>query len=176
MELFGYQLQTIYLFGLIFGGVFTFLYILFGDLLEGIFEALSEGPINLTLVLAFITFTSASGYILEKATSIHSIVVFIISIVLAFILVTLLNLFILIPLSQAESTLAYSEQDLKGRVGKVIVSIPSDGFGEVMIEGNGGNIAKSAVSFEAVDIEYGSTVLVIDVIKGVLHVIPHEKI
>ena len=90
--------------------------------------------------------------------------------------VTLLNLFILIPLSQAESTLAYSEQDLKGRVGKVIVSIPSDGFGEVMIEGNGGNIAKSAVSFEAVDIEYGSTVLVIDVIKGVLHVIPHEKI
>lgn len=175
MEVLGYELQTLYLYGLVAGGISTLIIILFGDLLEGIFEAISEGPFNPTLVLSFITFTSSIGYILEKFTSINSIIVLIFSLVIGFILVTLLNIFILIPLSQAEATLAYSDQDLKGRVGKVIVSIPVDGYGEVIIEGKGGNIAKSAVSFDDVPIAYGIEVLVIDVVNGVLHVVPHEK-
>ncbi|SDY33086.1 hypothetical protein SAMN05421736_101974 [Evansella caseinilytica] len=176
MELFGYSLETIYLFGFIAGGILTLLYILFGDILEGVFDALSEGPINPTLVLSFITFFSSMAYILERFTSIDSIIVLVSSLVTAFILVTLLNVFVLIPLSRAEATLAFSEEDLKGRVGTVITSIPEDGFGEVMIQGKGGNIARSAVSFEDEAIPYGKTVLVIDVKEGVMHVSRHETL
>lgn len=176
MELFGYSLETIYLTMLIVGGSLTFLYILFGDLVEGIFESFSEGPINPTVILAFITIFSAMAYLMEKLTSVHSLIIFLVSIVTALILVTLLNVFILIPLSKAEATLAYSDEDLKGRIGKVIISIPVDGFGEVIIQGNGGNIAKSAVSFEQEAIPFDTEVLVIDVKNGVLHVLPHEKL
>jgi membrane-bound ClpP family serine protease len=176
MELFGYSLETIYMIGLIVGGTLTFLYVLFGDLLEGIFEAVSEGPINPTVVLAFITIFSAMAFLLEKFTSIHSLIILLASMVTALILVTVLNVFVLIPLSQAEATLAYSDTDLKGRVGKVITAIPTDGFGEVLLEGYGGNIAKTAVSFENEAISYGTKVLVIEVRDGALHVLPHENL
>lgn len=176
MELYGYSLETIYLIGLIVGGSLTFLYILFGDLLEGIFEAITEGPLNPTVVLAFITIFSSMAYLMEKFTSVGSLIIFLASLITALILVTLLNVFILVPLSQAEATLAYSDEDLKGRVGKVIISIPIDGFGEVIIQGNGGNIAKTAVSFDKEAIAYDTDVLIIEVENGVLHVLPHEKL
>ncbi len=175
MELFGYSLETIYLFGLIIGGSLTLLYILFGDILEGIFDAV-EGPINPTVVLAFVTIFSAMAFLMERYTAINSWLILASSLVTAFILVTLLNVFILIPLSRAEATMAYSDEDLKGRVGKVITSIPVDGFGEVLIQGHGGNIAKTAVSFENEAIPYDADVLVIEVKGGALYVVPHEKL
>ncbi len=176
MEIFGYNLQTIYLFLLIIGGVLTVLYILFGDMIEGIFEVIPDGVINPTLVLSFITFLSASGYLFEKLSSLHSLFIFGFSFIGSLILVTLLNVFVLIPLSSAEESLAYRDEDLKGRVGTVIISIPDDGFGEVIIEGKGGNIAMSAKSFEDQPIGYETKVLVIDVKDSVLYVIPHEEI
>jgi membrane-bound ClpP family serine protease len=45
-----------------------------------------------------------------------------------------------------------------------------------MIQGIGGNIARSAVSFEDKAISYGEQVLIVDVKDSVLHVSPHEKI
>ncbi|MFN7251380.1 MAG: NfeD family protein [Anaerobacillus sp.] len=175
MELFGYSLETIYLITLIVSGSLTLLYILFGDLVEGLFDGLSEGPVNPTVILAFLTIFSAMAYLMEKLTAVHSFIIIIFSLITALILVTMLNVFILIPLSKAEATLAYSDEDLKGRVGKVITSIPIDGFGEVIIQGYGGTIAKSAVSFEEEAIPYDTDVLVIEVKNGVLHVVPHEK-
>lgn len=176
MELFGYALETIYLIGLIAGGTLTLLYILFGDLLEGVFDAVSEGPINPTVVLAFVTIFSSMAYLMERLTSVHSLLIIVVSLVTALIIVTLLNVFVLIPLSQAEATMAYSDEDLQGRVGKLITSIPVDGFGEVLIQGHGGNIAKTAASFDQEAISYDTDVLVIEVKNGVLYVIPHEKL
>ncbi|MFA9557802.1 NfeD family protein [Evansella sp. AB-rgal1] len=176
MELFGQSLETIYLYGFIISGILTLFYILFGDIVEGIFEALSEGPINPTLILSFLTFFSSMAFLLERFSSLHSLIVLIASLITAFFLVTLLNIFVLVPLSRAEATLAYSDEDLKGRIGTVIISIPEDGFGEVMIQGKGGNIARSAVSFEDVAIPYGEQVLIVDIKESVLHVSPHEKL
>ncbi|WP_078549061.1 NfeD family protein [Litchfieldia alkalitelluris] len=174
MEVFGYSLETIYLWALIIAGICTFLFILFGDLLEGLFELIPDGYLNPTLILSFITFYSASGYLFEKLTFIHSEIIALSSVVLALILVTLLNVFVLIPLSSTEESLVYREGDLKGRIGKVIITIPSDGFGEVVLEGYGGTIAMSAKSFEDKEIAYDSKVLVIDVVDNVLHVLPQD--
>src|SRR5690606_15059775 len=131
MELFGYNIETIYLIGLIISGIGTLLFILFGDFLEGIFP---EGFVSPTLIFSFLTFLSASGYIFEKIFSFHSFLIFIISLVLALILVTLLNIFVLVPLSSAEESMVYRVEDLKGRLGMVITTIPVDGYGVVVIE------------------------------------------
>ncbi|MEK5443968.1 MULTISPECIES: NfeD family protein [unclassified Fredinandcohnia] len=172
MELFGYDIETIYLIGLVISGIGTLLFILFGDFLEGIFPDSFLSP---TLIFSFLTFLSASGYIFEKILSFHSLLIFVISLVLALILVTLLNVFVLIPLSSAEESMVYREEDLKGRIGKVITSIPIDGFGEVVIEGISGTIAKSAKSFNNEPIPYDEKVLIIDVKEGVAYVLPYQN-
>ena len=177
MEIFGYSLQDLYLFGLIIGGALTLLYILFGDILDGLFDASPDGMFNPTLILAFITIVSATGYLFEKLSPINSFIIFLLSIVFALILVTILNVFVLIPLASAEESIALKDDDLKGRIGKVIISIPEDGFGEVVIEGNSGTIAMSAKSFDDKPIPYDTKVLVIDIDgkNGVLYVIPHDN-
>lgn len=178
MEIFGgYSLQEIYLFGLVVGGTLTLLYILFGDILDGIFDASPDGILNPTLILSFTTIVSAAGYLFEKLTSLNSILILLLSFVIAFILVTILNVFVLIPLASAEESIALKDDDLKGRIGKVIISIPDDGFGEVVLEGNSGTISMSAKSFEDKPIPYDTKVLVIDIDgkNGVLSVVPHES-
>ncbi|WP_026675731.1 hypothetical protein [Alkalihalobacterium bogoriense] len=176
MEILGYSLQFIYLVGLIIGGVLTLLYILLGDIIEGIFEFIPDGIFNPSLVLSFISILSATGYLLERFTVMNSFLILFISGGGALLFVTLLNIFIFIPLSNAEESLAYSDEDLKGRIGKVILTIPKDGVGEVLIESKTQRISKSARSFDNIDIPFETDVLVIDVKEGVLYVTVHEQI
>ncbi|MBO3638359.1 NfeD family protein [Bacillus subtilis] len=174
MELFGVPIQTIYLYTLIIAGSLTLLFLFFGD----VFAGLSEGIpfLNPTLVLSFFTCCSAGGYIGELVLPLSSLLIALLSCILSIMLVVLLHIFVLVPLSSAEESLAYREDDLRGRLGKVITAVPVDGFGEVVIEGIGGTISKSAVSFDNQQISYGTTVLVVDINNGVLSVTPHEPI
>lgn len=173
MTIFGTPIETIYLVLLIVAGSLTILYILFGDLLHGIGEAL--GFLHPVLVLSFITFFSASGYIFEKVTPLSSFLIMAISAIISIILVILLNVFVLIPLSSAEESLSYTEDSLKGRVGKLIISIPENGFGEVVIDSKSGMISKPSASYDNIAIEEGKQVLIIEVKDGVLYVVPYEN-
>jgi membrane protein implicated in regulation of membrane protease activity len=171
MELFGVPIETIYLYSLIFSGAITVLYLFFGDAIS----AFLDGVINPVLIFSFITIFSASGYLAEVFSSFHSGIIAAFSAAIAFIFVTLLNVFVLVPLSNAEESLVYKETDLRGRIGMVITTVPEDGFGEVMIENTSGRIAKPAVSFKNKEIPNGTKVLVIDVENGVLQVDIHEE-
>lgn len=173
MTLFGYPLETIFLIILIISGVITILYVFFGDVLEGTDEITPF--LSPVVILSFITFFSAGGYILENVTSLHWGVNVAIAAFVAGILATFLHLFVLVPIKSAEQSLSYSEKSLEGRTGKLIVSIPQDGFGEVMIESYSGNIAKPAKSYENTPIESGTEVLVIEVKDGVLYVVPYQS-
>lgn len=172
MEVFNLPLETIYLYGLIGSGILTILYVFFADVVH------FDGPdfLNPVIILSFITLLSASGYLLEKLSDLHYLGIVGISAILAFILVTFLNVFVLIPLSNAEESLVYKESDLRGRIGTVITGIPADGYGEVMIESISGRIAKPATSFDSVQIENGTKVLVVDIKDGVLQVSSHQEI
>lgn len=171
MELFGMALESIYLIALFVSGAAILLYILFGDVLEGAGEL-----INPVLVLAFITIGSASGYIFEAYSAINSVLIFFISCVIAFIITAGLHFFILIPLSSAEESLAYTEQSLKGRIGKVITSIPEDGFGEVLIENASGRISKPAAGYKGEAIREGANVLIVEVKNSVLYVTMYDDL
>lgn len=174
MELFGWPLETIYLYGLVISGAITILYLFFGDLLDGVMEGIPF--INPTLIFSFMAIFSASSYLAEVFTEINSAIIAGFSALIAIILVTLLNVFLLVPLSNAEETLVYKESDLRGRIGTVITAVPVDGYGEVLIESVSGRIAKPAVSFTKTEIPYGKKVIVIDIEKGVLQVKVYEEL
>ncbi|MCJ7840815.1 hypothetical protein MUB24_07835 [Lederbergia sp. NSJ-179] len=172
MSLFGYPIETIYLVLLVISGTLTLLYLFFGDVLEGADEV--SPFLNPVLILAFITFFSAGGFILEKVTALNSFLIIIIAAFISILLDVLLNVFVLIPLKSAEQSLSYTEKSLEGRVGKAIVSIPTQGFGEVVIESYSGMISKPAASYENTSILEGTEVLVIEVKEGVLYVVPYQ--
>ncbi|XJZ26854.1 NfeD family protein [Bacillota bacterium Lsc_1132] len=176
MEPFSIPLETIYMYGLIISGVLTVLYVLFADVLH--FQGAGDGLhfLNPVMLFAFVTIFSANGYLLEGLSSLHYLLIMAISTIIALIVVTLLNVFVLVPLSSAEESLVYKEIDLIGRVGTVITSIPANGFGEVLIDSISGRISKSAVSFDGKDIQNGEKVLVIQVENGVLQVTNHHKL
>ncbi|MGJ7918973.1 NfeD family protein [Neobacillus sp. LXY-4] len=171
MELFGYPLETIYLYALIISGAVTVLYLLFGDVLMGVMD----GIFNPTLFFSFITIFSAGGYLGEVFSSFHSGLIASVNAVVALIIVTLLNVFVLIPISNAEESLVYKESDLRGRTGTVITAVPEDGYGEVLIESTTGRISKPAISLKKTAIPNGKKVLVIDVVNGVLQVEVYEE-
>jgi membrane protein implicated in regulation of membrane protease activity len=171
MELFGYPLSTIYLGSFIVFGCITFVYILFGDMLDAAMEFLHPA-----LILSFFTIGSASGYLLEVMTGINSWFILVFSCLLSILLVTLLNVFVLTPIRSAEESLAYRDEDLKGRVGTVITSVPADGFGEILIEGISGRISKTAISMDNKPIQQGEKILIIDIQKGVVSVMRYEQV
>lgn len=172
MELFGLPIEDVYLYTFIIFGCISFLYILFGDILDGIFDF---GIFNPVLFFSFMTFFAAEGFIFEKVSSLASWGILIISAGSALVLVLVLNIFVIIPVKSAESSLTYKSDDLRGRIGRVIISIPEQGFGEVVIKSNSGTISKPAVSFEGDPIEYGQDVLIIDIKNGVLYVAEHQS-
>lgn len=166
MELFGTPIETIYLYLLFITGALTVLYLFFGHLADGAAAGLDF--INPITILAFITFLSAAGYILEVVTSWKSSLILVIAAIISLCLDILLNIFVLLPLSKAEESLAYTAESLNGRVGKVIITIPDNGFGEVVLESYSGMISKPARSYDGSVIKEGSTILVIEAEKGFL--------
>ena len=166
-------MEQIYLVVLIFVGLGTILYMFFGDVAEGIGEGI---PIlNPSVILSFITMMAAAGYILEKLTWFSSGVNIVVAVILGAILSTLFYLFVLVPLKSADVSLAYTEESLGGQLGKVIVPIPIDGYGEVVIESASGMISKRAVGFDNEAIDYDTTVLIVEVKEGTLFVREYEK-
>ena len=171
MGFLGTPLETAYLIALIVSCASIILYIFFGDILEVVGEAF-----NPILILAFITIASANGYLFEMYSELNSVLIFILSLIIAFIIDAFLNIFVLVPLSSAEESLAYMEESLKGRVGKVITSIPENGYGEVLIDNVSGRIAKPAKGFNNEKIHEGSNVLIVNIKNGVLYVTVYEDL
>ena len=91
MEPFSIPLETIYLYGLIISGVLTVIYVLFADVFH--FHGAGDGLdfLNPVLIFAFITVLSACGYLLERLSSLHYLLILGMGAVTAFIVVTLIN-------------------------------------------------------------------------------------
>lgn len=171
--MFGYSIETIYLTVLIVIGCCTILYLFFADFADVSIESIPL--LDPAVILSFITFTSAAGYLLERFFNLSSIVNFVIALVIAGLLTALLYYFLLIPLRSAEVSLAYTDESLESQVGKVIVPIPIDGFGEIVIETVNGIISKRAASFHQVEIPYDTQVLIIEMRDGTAMVAIYEK-
>lgn len=172
MELFGMPVQNVYLTVLIIAGLATLLYVFFSDIAEGVGDV--SPVLDPAVILAFITFTSAVGYSLELMTGLSHVLIIVIAVAVAIGLDFLLYFFVLLPLKSAEVSLAYTDDSLTGQVGKVIVPIPVDGYGEIVIETVNGIIPKRAAGYENSAIDYGKEVLIIEVEEGTFIVKEYE--
>jgi len=172
LELFGMPVVHVYLTVLIIAGLATILYMFFSDIAEGIGEG--SPFLDPAVILAFITFTSAIGYIVELLTNWNHGFILIVSLAAAVVLDVLLYFFVLLPLKSAEVSMAYTDESLTGQVGKVIVPIPVDGYGEIVIESVNGIISKRAAGYENEPIDYGKEVLIIEVKDGTFIVKEYE--
>ncbi|WP_096435308.1 NfeD family protein [Alteribacter populi] len=174
----GVELSTLYLIGLIVAGSLTIINALFGDLLDIVFESLPGGFINPTVVLSFIAVLCGSGFIFENSTGLSSLTGFLISILIAVILVTLLHMLVLAPLSKAESSVGFHLKDLIGDYGKVTTSIGrGDDIGEVIVKTTFSIKGYPARSVEDNPIPAGEEVQIVDVDmeKQILIVSQEEK-
>jgi membrane-bound ClpP family serine protease len=169
LELFGVSLVSIYLAVLVISAVLILFSIFFSDIIHT-----DIGILNPTLLLSFLTILSACGYLLERYSSMNSLLIFGLSALAALIAASCFHFFVLIPLSSAEESLVYKEDSLKGRVGKVITVIPKDGFGEIMIKSTSGNISKTAASFYNEIIENGTETIVVEVKNRICYVVPYD--
>ena len=155
------RIEQIFLYGLLVIGLITVLYVIFADFADAF-----EGVFSPTTVLSFLLFICATGFILTNLTNWSDQLIIVVSLLVSTVFTFLLYYFVLIPLSSAEVSLAYSDADLQGQVGRVIVPIPSDGYGEIIIETVNGILSKRAAGYENEEIEYDKQVLIIEVKEG----------
>ncbi|KOO47433.1 hypothetical protein AMD00_21925 [Viridibacillus arvi] len=170
--MFGIAIQQVYLYSLIILAVCMVLFLFFGDVIDGVGEGIPF--FNPAVILSFLTFFAAIGFIFESLTSFSSIVIIAFATIISTVLSVLLYFFILLPLKSAEVSMAYTDESLAGQIGKVIVPIPVDGFGEVVIETVNGLISKRAVGFDNEEIEYNQQVLIVEVKEGTVYVRAYE--
>ncbi|MGV3240523.1 hypothetical protein ACEF17_10455 [Streptococcus hyovaginalis] len=107
IELFCFDLPSISLTVLIGSGICVILTLLLSDLFGG-----DVGVFNPTLILAFFTILSASGYLMEKYSSINSFIILSISAIIALIISSCLHFFVFIPFSNAGDSLFFSDESL----------------------------------------------------------------
>ncbi|WP_054706440.1 NfeD family protein [Bacillus sp. JCM 19041] len=163
------ELTTIYFTILLVSGGLTVVYVLLSDVLDGIFD-IFDGWLSPTLILSTLSFFGASAYLLERFSPFTSAISASIAVVIALVLAILFNLFILTPLQHAEESNAYDDEDLEGRTGEIILSIPTDGYGEVVLRGDSGTIAKTAACVDGTEIQAGTEVVIVKIEKGIAYV------
>jgi membrane protein implicated in regulation of membrane protease activity len=174
MKMFGYPMETVYLWTLIVSGSLTLIYLVLSDMLDGIFDFFDVPFLSPQLILSFLTVFSASGFLFEKYTEFSNFLIGLASAGIGLIIVILLHFFVFVPLKSAETSLNYSEADLEGRIAKVIVTVPKDGFGEILIQGKSGAISKPAQSVKNEEIPSGAEVVIVEMKNGVAKVSTYD--
>ncbi len=165
---------SVYFFILIISGALMFFYILLSDAIDGALDIPFVSP---QLVLAFLAIFSASGYLMTQTISAEKaspLAIMVVSTIISAGFTLILHIFIFAKLRAAESSLAFVETDLHGRVAKVITSIPVNGFGEIIIESASGMIAKPAQSYNGEVIDTDTKVVIIEIKQGVAIVSVYE--
>lgn len=140
-----------------------------GDLFEGLFEGLGE-VFNPLLLFGTLAVISGSGVLLTKYAGISHIYVLIISLIIGLLAYFVIYYLLVIPLSNAESSTSISVQDLVGKTGEVITTIPADGYGEVFITSTNGSRSETARSFDHIELKQGRKIVVVEVKEQILYV------
>ncbi|MGM9903149.1 hypothetical protein E1H99_12130 [Enterococcus hirae] len=167
----GIAIATIYWYVLLVCAALAVVLVIFGDVFD------FDGPIDPMLIIPWLTFTSLLGYLGETLTEQSSFFIFIVSGIIATVLVFLLNFYILMPMKHAESTLSASEKSLEGQIATVVTPIPIQGMGEIQLKSVTGSISRPACFYapQETEIKRGEKVLIIEVRDRVCYVTPYES-
>ncbi|EOH99101.1 hypothetical protein UAY_01878 [Enterococcus moraviensis ATCC BAA-383] len=166
----GIPIETIYLYTLFICAGIAVLLVIFGDVFD------FDGPIDPMLAIPWLAFTSLFGYLGEYLLGWNHLTLFVVSAVLASILVFFLNFYLLMPMKNAESTISISEKDMEGNIATVVTPIPVSGMGEIQLKSVTGSISRPAAFYAPQEqpIECGAQVLIIEIKERVCYVVPYK--
>lgn len=171
MNVFGIQVEQLYMYILLGAGALSVLCVFFGEDPEfGEVVSLFH-PI---VLFSFLTCGSAIGLLLEKATTLHEWLILGIAVLVALLFALVLHYLLLLPLSSASNT--RTEDSLSGQVANVIVPIPADGYGEVVVETYAGRISKRATGYTNEAFDEHEKVVVLEVSEGILYVQAYQTV
>lgn len=164
---------------LAFGVMFTIIVVIFGDVLgdalSGAFDFLNADFLNPVVLTGGITAFGAAGLLLEKYTPLSGIWLLLSALGIGFVISVGAYFFYVKPMNKAENSIGYSIQGLVGKLAEVIVPIPKEGYGEVLIKAGAGNTNQIAASFDGTEIQAGTRVVVVDVKDDTLYVTRFDK-
>jgi len=167
---------TIYWACLLGGLAFTMLALFIGDLLEGALDAVDalDGLVDPLSLIGGIAAFGGAGVILETATNLGTGATAGLAAGIGAVLAILMHVLYVRPMKNSENSSGFSMQEYRGRIGEVITTIPSTGYGEVLVRMGPSNTFRQARSFHQTEIPGGSRIVVVDVADGDLLVAPFE--
>lgn len=165
--------------GCLFGGlIFALVTLIFGDLLgdslQGLFHALSFDHLDILqpmVLVSGITVFGGTGVVLTLYTQLTSGKIGILSVILAVVLSILIYFGYVKPMKNSENSIAYSMQDLVGLPGEVSVTVPAEGYGEVILKIGAGHSNHIAISQSGKELPTGTKIFVTKVEKSVVSVV-----
>ncbi|MBO8173060.1 MAG: protease [Bacillaceae bacterium] len=168
--------------GCLLGGlVFSVLIVLFGEVLDGLFEGINfsfgDGPSFLQpmTVVGGITIFGAAGILLQY-TGLTSVWILLLSLLAAIASSILIYFFYIIPMERAENSMSFSIKDLEGAIGEIITTVPPEGYGEVLVKTQGGYTNQIAASYTNEEILSGKKVIIVEVKDDTLYVTPYQTL
>lgn len=164
------SLDQLYWWVLIIAGLGTFLYMLFSDAFN-----FFEGWFNPAVILSFLALGAGIGLILNALAQVSPMIGLAVALVGSFALTTLLYLFVLLPLSNAEESIGMTDESLVGLVGRLTVPVPEGGYGEVLVESVIGSILKTAQSVDGKAIPSDCRVVIIEVKRNIAVVMEYDE-
>ncbi|WP_426930642.1 NfeD family protein [Brevibacillus ginsengisoli] len=163
-------LESLFMACLAFGVLYALLALVFGEAIGHWLAGLDLPLLQPLSIVSAITGFGGCGLIMTYSTQLGALSILVVSAVVGIILCVLFYFLWVKPMAKAESTTAFSIQELEGSVGEVYTTVPARGFGEVVIICSSGRSNYIATSFDQVDIPRGSKVVVVRVDKKVLAV------
>jgi len=168
-------MESVFWICFLIGVIYTIVVVIFGDVLAGALDAslewlqLDNLPVIQPLTLmSGLTIFGGSGIVLLQFSALTMTIVVLASLGLAIVGVIIVYFVYVKPMANAESSIGYSIYDLVGKEAQVVVPIPAEGYGEVMVKTVGGVVSHTAASFGKVEIDGERSVVVIEVQDGVL--------
>lgn len=148
---------------------FAIISLFLGDMLEGLLEAFDEF-LNPLLLFGTLSVVGGAGVILSKYTVLNGLYVLLLSLIIGTAAYFLIYYFLVIPMSNAESSTSISVKDLEGKIGEVITTVPAEGMGEVFIQSPSGNRSETAKSFDHQEIKQGERIVIVQVKDHIVYV------
>lgn len=171
-------MHAVYVGCLTFGLLFAIVSILFDSILDnfldGFFDALDfshSGAFSSTVLVSVITIFGGAGLLLSSYTTWSTAFVNTIAFFSAMAFSTLFYFLYVKPMRNSESSTSFFLHELIGKQGEIIVAVPKQGFGEVLIKAGASNTNQIAAC-EDQDIPFGTQVVVTAVKDGIVYVAP----
>lgn len=163
---------------LIFGVLFALTTILFGEILGQVFDGICEFVsgdhlewLQTMLVVTWLTVFGGSGVLSTYyCTDFDARMTLAVSLLTATVLCKVFYFSYVKPMRNSENSTGVSLKDLVGKPGEVIVPVPADGYGEVLIRAGASNTNQIAASSDRVGLSVGCEIIVVDIKDGVLYV------